>query len=161
METGFREHFIGGILGAVFISAFIAEMHGFPVPTAAVASLVFIISSLLPDIDSRKSKPRRAFRLAVFLLGILIVVLFYSTFSAISPLLALFLPFLLLALAELSIPGHRGVMHSWSAAFLWGILVFAFLLLLNLSVDDSLLVGVFAALGYLLHLLIDFFGDRI
>ena len=68
---------------------------------------------------------------------------------------------LLLALAELSIPGHRGVMHSWSAAFLWGILVFAFLLLLNLSVDDSLLVGVFAALGYLLHLLIDFFGDRI
>ena len=51
METGFREHFIGGILGAVFISAFIAEMHGFPVPTAAVASLVFIISSLLPDIE--------------------------------------------------------------------------------------------------------------
>jgi len=160
METGFREHLLGGILGAIFIAAYVSEMQGFSLPTTAALSAIFLFSSLLPDIDSKKSKPRRVLRLAVFLFGALIAVLFYSSFTAISPLLALFVPFLLIAAAELTIPPHRGFLHSWSAAFLWGILAFAFFVILNISIGDSLLAGAFAAFGYLLHLLIDFFGDR-
>jgi inner membrane protein len=163
LKTGFREHLLASL--AVAIAAVLA------LPTTApfLASLtLFILSSLLPDIDHPKSIPRKAFKHAVFW-----PVLFASFIIAQSTIacegipclilyavVALIASRLFLLAIELLIPKHRGKIHSKIAGLVLG----AFVLAVSYPFAGpvlSLSFGLFSFLGYSFHLLVDFIGDRL
>ena len=158
MKTGFREHLAGGALLSLAFAYFLLSEYGYALFEAALASLIFLASSLLPDIDSPVSKPRRYARILVLGAGLVVVLYFYSLLA--SPI-AFALPFLALMLVEQLVPGHRGFLHSPTAAVLWGSAVGVGVVWSGSGSDYALLFGSAAALGYATHLLIDFFGDRL
>jgi len=153
METGFKEHFTWGLLLGIAFAYLLYSYFSYPIQSIFAPSLLFLISSLLPDIDSPSSKPRRYFRLFVFASFVAIALLYYSTLASIHFIFPFVFPFIGFAAVEFSIPGHRGFLHSPAAAILWGLFIFLFL--------RSPLAGIAAAFGYSTHLLVDYAGDRI
>jgi len=144
---GFRAHLIiAALVGAVICVAL--YYLGSSPSSLFLPFTVFALSSLVPDVDSPTSKPRHAVRLLI--LGVLISITFliYPTLASVS----VFLPFIFLIgfflVLDQLIPPHRGVFHSIIAVIFWGIILFA--------ATGNAIIGVFAAAGYGLHLLIDF-----
>ena len=132
---------------------FLNAQAGFALDSLAIPAALFVLSALLPDIDSPSSKPRRYFRAAE--IGALAAVsfFFYANLASIHPLAPFALPLVGFFALERAIPGHRGVLHSPFAATAWGGLAFL--------ASASALLGAAAGAGYFAHLAIDFAGDRI
>ncbi len=162
MKTGFREHLFASLLAAL---AFFLVFPNFELLPASLS--LFVLSSLLPDIDHPKSIPRKIVRTIFFTLAFFSVLFFAllylktdQAFIVVIPLIALLPAFLLTHLFEASIPKHRREMHSPLTGFLFGLLVFL-TCSLSLSFYVSLAFGASVAGGYIFHILVDFVGDRI
>ncbi len=164
MKTGFREHLLASLLVAVPAVFFIK-----PIELALAACLFFVASSLLPDVDHPKSIPRKLMRGLVFLL------IFFSTILALSflfpqkdpfaaflflPATALLASLVITFIIEISIPKHRGKIHSAGAGLFLGLLVFVLSAVL-VPVPTALLLASAVFLGYTLHIAVDFVGDRL
>jgi hypothetical protein len=169
MKTGFGEHILAGLVSLVIL--ILLGFGKLSMNVLIIASFVFIIGSVLPDLDSPFSKPRRIFRKVILAIMILLIFVFYDgivsicnstikSYCAYSPLFAALTPLLVLVILDALIPRHRGFLHSFSAAVVYG--VFVLLILINKpSLSDSLIISLFGAIGYTVHILVDFFGDRL
>ena len=165
MKTGFREHIGASIL---FMLATAIMLNRISDQVFLLASFIFIISSIMPDIDHPKSIPRKIARAMFFVLVLSASIIFLLMLAKpepvetllIIPSLALLTAFLFTFLFESAIPGHREELHSKSTALLFGLGVFL-ICLTRLNLTDSALYGAFSAAGYLFHIFVDFIGDRI
>jgi membrane-bound metal-dependent hydrolase YbcI (DUF457 family) len=167
VQTGFREH----ILAGAFI--FVVVLLMFPMPVGVgllLAGAFFIAGSVMPDLDSHSSKPRRFARILALVLVISALFFAYPLLSggcsAVAGSACVYIPVVLAFLAvgvvyvlDLLVPKHRGFMHSFSAALVYGAGVF--LLMLYAGVGGSLILGAWAFCGYVSHILVDFVGDAI
>jgi hypothetical protein len=132
----------------------------------------FILGTLMPDLDSPASKPRKFMRKAVSFIAPVLLLLIYPQLSAecssvagssacvYLPVLSILLVFAAVYFLDFLIPRHRGFLHSFSAAFLYG----AAVCLLSLYAGggaSSLRIGAWAFGGYLSHLAVDFIGDAV
>ena len=164
MKTGFKEHIGAAVL---FVIVVIVSLNRLSDQVLLLASFIFVVSSLIPDIDHPKSIPRKIARALFFVLvlcaSIVILLLFAKPEPVatllITPSLALLIAFLLTFLFESTIPGHREELHSKWTAWLFGLGVFL-ICLTGLNLYDSALFGISTATGYLFHILVDFVGDR-
>ncbi len=165
MKTGFKEHIGAAVL---FILAIVISLNQLSNQVFLLASFIFVVSSVIPDIDHPKSIPRKIARALFFVLvlcaSIVILLLFAKPEPVatllITPSLALLIAFLLTFLFESTIPGHREELHSKMTALLFGLGVFL-ICLTSLPLYDSALFGIFTAAGYVFHILVDFIGDKI
>jgi membrane-bound metal-dependent hydrolase YbcI (DUF457 family) len=167
MRTGFGEH----LLAAVVIFVILLLLSGIsPSIELPLGGTFFILGALMPDLDSPASKPRKFMSKVIFILALAILLLFYPQLSALCggfaepiceylPLLSILLVFTAVYIANLMIPRHRGFLHSFPAAVLYGVAVC--LLMLFLGIGDPFRIGAWAFGGYLSHLAVDFIGDAI
>ncbi|MEM3031187.1 MAG: metal-dependent hydrolase [Candidatus Micrarchaeia archaeon] len=168
MRTGFREHIVFGFLTLIPFYALAFFSIRPTLNELLLASSVFLIASVFPDIDSPFSFIRRGLRLlfatVLFLLALSLAFYFRNPLARLCPspdpvcflaslAATLILPFILVEIIDHLIPGHRGPLHTLTAAFLFA----AFCLAISLS----FLVGLFAFGGYVAHLLLDFLGPWI
>lgn len=153
METGFREHLVGALMGGAIFCYLLYSQMGYSLPSLPAPFILFAVSALLPDIDSPYSKPRKYFRYLLLAGLALIALAYYASLASIHFLFPFAFPVLGFIAIEASIPGHRGLMHSPSAALAWGAALFLLM--------RSPIAGLAAAFGYATHLLIDHFGDRV
>lgn len=163
MRTGFREHLIASTIILLFF-----VLHS---GAEFLAVMFFLIGAVAPDIDSPVSKPRKFARKLVLVLALFLILLLYPQLSAVCesfmdkyscvylPLLGVLLAFAAVCLLDLIIPKHRGFLHTLSAAVLYGLVVGV--VVHQLGAPDSFRAGVFAFLGYVSHLLVDFVGDAV
>lgn len=166
MKTGFNEHIASSALFAFLILLF---SNGLSNPTLIALLLVFVFGSIVPDVDHPKSTPRKIFRalFVILLLSSISILLIISGGSSqdylIPAVVALATTLLLLFLVERFIPKHRGIVHSKSAAIVFGFVCFCIILVLSFQPDLGMafLFGASASFGYLFHLLVDYMGDRI
>ena len=153
VRTGFIEHLALGALSAAALAYVTNSALALAPEALAVPSAAFAFSSIVPDVDSASSRPRRYFRAGAASALAVISLFFYAQLSSIHPLAPFAFPPLAFFAIELFIPRHRGILHSPSAALAWGALA--------LLLSGSFLVSSFAACGYLCHLATDYFGDRV
>jgi inner membrane protein len=167
VRTGFREH----ILAGAFL--FIAVLALLPMPVGVellLAGALFIAGGVMPDLDSSSSKPRRFARFLALVAVISVLFFAYPLLSegcnAVAGSACIYMPLALAFLAvgavyalDSLVPKHRGVMHCFSAALVYGAGVF--LLTLYIGVGSSFILGAWAFGGYLSHILVDFMGDAI
>lgn len=147
-------HYRYHVLGALF--AFFVLFVGFRavdlILTPAVwffSLLVCLFSSLIPDIDSKKSKIYRiTMDLIVIIIAILIIIFMFDNFS----LMLWLLLFWFLISGVLHLPfKHRGFIHS-----IWVGIFYAFVIgLISLILLETFVPGFFAFLGYFSHLVLD------
>lgn len=167
MRTGFGEHLlVGAVLFAVL--ALLLIPGGMDL---LLAGAFFIVGAVMPDLDSPVSKPRKLMRRVVFVSALVLLLSSYPQLSAACgrfsdessctylPVFAILAVFAAVYLLDLVIPKHRGFLHSFSAAVLYGAAVC--LLMLYLGVGSPLRIGAWAFGGYLSHLLVDAVGDAI
>ena len=167
MRTGFGEHLLVGVILFVILAVLV-------IPAGAellVAGAFFTVGAVMPDLDSPASKPRKFMRRVVFILALIFFLLVYPQLSAICdkfsdksscaylPVFAILVVFAAVYALDLIIPKHRGFLHSFSAAVLYGITVW--LLMHYLGAVSSFRIGAWAFCGYLSHLLVDAVGDAI
>jgi len=166
MKTGFKEHLLFGFLLLIPFYA-LAFTNSSP-NELSLASALFLLASVFPDIDAPFSYVRRGFRVLLatllFLLALALAFYFKNPLARLclppdqaclwaSLALTLILPFLLVTIIDHFIPGHRGMLHSLTAAFLFALFCFA--------ISFSFLAALSAFLGYLAHLLLDLLGSAI
>jgi inner membrane protein len=169
VRTGFAEHILAGVVIFLVLLFLIGVPPGIEMPLGGV---FFILGALMPDLDSPASKSRKFMRKAVFFLALVALLFFYPQLSAecnglaggsaclYLPLLSLLLVFAAVYFLDFMIPRHRGFLHSFSAAFLYGAAVCILLLYTGVGVS-SFIIGAWAFGGYLSHLAVDFTGDAI
>ncbi|NYZ76243.1 metal-dependent hydrolase [Candidatus Micrarchaeota archaeon] len=167
MRTDFGEHLFTGVVIFFLLIFILGVPPGFELP---LCGAFFILGALMPDLDSPSSKPRKFMRKAVFLLALVLLLLFYPQFSAecnrlaggstcvYLPVLSILLVFAAVYFLDFIIPRHRGFLHGFSAAFLYGAAVCLLLLYTGAGVS-SFIIGAWAFGGYLSHLAVDFVGD--
>jgi len=172
MKTGFYAHLIMGLLSlAILILAGLSQFLS--VDILLFASSAFIIGSVLPDVDSPLSIPRKIVRSIIFITVIALIFIFYNrivsacqsiiknAYCSYTPLFAVFAPFLVLTVLDVMFPKHRGFLHSFSAAMLYGIVILFILGNFNFGLVNSLIISLFGGIGYIIHILVDFFGDKL
>lgn len=170
MRTGFGEH----LLAAVVIFVILVFLWGASASIELLLGAVFfILGALMPDLDSPVSKPRRFMRKVILILALALLLLSYQQLSSLCnefagesicvylPLLSILLVFIVVYIADLMVPKHRGFLHSLSAALLYGVFAWLLMLFFRVGVDSSLRIGAWAFGGYLSHLLVDAVGDAI
>jgi inner membrane protein len=167
VQTGFREHILAGAFILVVV------LVRFPMPMGVgllLAGALFIAGSVMPDLDSRSSKPRKFARVLALVLVIAALFFAYPLISggcsAVAGNACIYMPLALAFLAvgavyvlDLLVPKHRGFMHSFTAALVYGAGVF--LLMLYTGMGGGLIMAIWAFGGYLSHILVDFIGDAI
>jgi membrane-bound metal-dependent hydrolase YbcI (DUF457 family) len=151
MKTGFHEHLLAGA-ACTAIASVVAARAGMPAGSLAFPAALMLASSLLPDVDSPSSKPRRWARAAVLAAAAGIALLMYAPLSRVHYALPLLLPPALFLAFEFAVPRHRGLLHSPLAGIAWGGLAW---------LCFGWPAGAFAAAGYLCHLAADFACDRV
>lgn len=169
MRTGFSEHLLAGVAVFVILLFLLGIPPGIELP---LAGTFFILGAVMPDLDSPVSKPRKFMRKVVFFLALVFLLLFYPQLSAVCdraagesfcvyfPILSIFVVFAAVYLLDSIIPKHRGFLHSFSAALLYGTV--ACLLMLSAGRGmSSFRIGAWGFGGYLSHLVVDAVGDAI
>ena len=178
MKTGFKEHLITGLFALAFLILLIMILAPKPFALMLAASFAFLLGSILPDIDAPFSIVRRAMTALLFILLLFAALAFMFIFfiplsllcvvfaglgaascAGVLLLLALAVPVLSIVLLNMIIPGHRGVLHGFLAAFLYGaflsIIAFAF----RLPISDNLFIACAGMLGYVVHIFTDLLGS--
>ncbi|MFH1285159.1 MAG: metal-dependent hydrolase [Candidatus Micrarchaeota archaeon] len=175
MKTGFSEHLTLGFvvcLALVLISVVYSPQ---PIHILAAACALFILGSVLPDIDSPVSVVRKFAKRILFIVLVILCLasafLFQTQLLSVctnyisanectfaSLLLAFLFPLLAVSILDILIPFHRGPLHSLLAAPIYGLLCYAALNFAALSAGDALFIALFAGSGYMLHILFDMIG---
>lgn len=167
MRTGFREHILAGALLFIVLLAWLPMPMGLEL---LLAGALFITGGVMPDLDSPSSKPRRFARTLALIVVVALLLSEYPWLSggcgAVAGSACVYMPLALAVFAvgavyllDSLVPKHRGVMHSFSAALIYGVGVF--LLMSYIGAVSSFILGVWAFEGYLSHILVDFIGDAI
>lgn len=145
--------FIGSIFFLLFyIFLLLVERQGLlkithenPIPIFSAGACVALYGSVLPDIDTVKSK---IFIATILSFSLLCIYGFYTNSTYITRLSLLLI---LLVIAFLLL-GHRKITHKWTATFLYSIITgFAFV---------NLYIGLFGFVGYGSHLITDKISTR-
>ncbi len=111
--------------------------------------LACVFSSLIPDIDSKKSKIYRLTMDAIVVLGAILIV-FYMFESLQAMLWVLLFWFLLSGVLHMPFR-HRGLIHS-----MWAASIYSFVIgMLAAFATGSFMPGIFAFLGFFSHLALD------
>ena len=167
-----------------------------PTTTLLLSGFVLILGSVLPDVDHPFSKIRKSFRYVLFIFVFLSFIFLLNqgiletknsngtnsdSNSINSALFALFRllisvigSFIIVFLIDSLIPGHRGIIHGFSFAFIFGILsfslsIFISLVLLGMNIQsieskistfDHLMVGFCGFCGYISHIISDILGFK-
>jgi len=164
-KTGFKEHFAASVF---FAAMFLLAFGAYSDKTLVLASIVFIFSSLIPDIDHPKSIPRRIARALFFILSLSSILFFLLLYFGAEPIVTFILApaagllaaSLLTGLFDFLLPKHRQEFHSiWAGGF-FGLAVLAISAIL-LPFQDAVVFGLASGSGYAFHIMVDFFGDRI
>jgi len=142
--ASFLTHLIIGVL-VVAIAVFF--FHGNP---TVDQMLLFLLGSVIPDIDHPLAIIRRVMFAALFIGGVAAIIFFCYSYgcSALEFFGALFMFLLLFVILEKIIPGHRGVIHGLIGTILFGLTLFI--------ITKSVSLASFGFGGYLLHIAIDF-----
>jgi len=159
--ASFASHLYGG---AVISSAAAITVYSLGWAGPEQTQMLFFVGvagSLLPDIDSHRSKP---IRIVFSLLGTFVAFLASLSLVGRFPVVELALiwagAFLLVRYGLLEmfarLTVHRGIWHSWLGAVFAGLSVTNLShYLAELSASDSWLAGLFVFIGYLTHLCLD------
>jgi membrane-bound metal-dependent hydrolase YbcI (DUF457 family) len=155
----FKQHLTCAIIGGAACGTGGMYLYNISYEDAAASALLCIFGGILPDIDCPVSKPAdfivRIFSVLgpVFLLQIL-----PNTYLTPSKILIIAIAGYLLALYGIRelikrFTVHRGIIHSIPAAIIWGAI--AFLAYRNSSRTMQNIAASSAAIGYMIHLIID------
>lgn len=153
------------LMGAAAVSGLAATalvMTGMFPHQAVIGYFVLgVIGGLLPDLDSPTSIPIRiAFAVLAVVAGFLVVFTFGGRYSLVELAILWFGCFLFIRYGLFNLFGritvHRGLIHSIPAGIGCGLIatLIAFNAF-NASVTHSWLCGIFVALGFFVHLLLD------
>jgi len=146
-------HLIFGLLLAILIIGFFYFIQ-FEISVEVLVSLLIVtmFTTLLPDIDLRKSKIRD-FVSVISAVSISFVFLFFKSDEWYLSIIY----FLVLYLFFKNIPTkHRGIMHTFKFSFLISlILAIIFYFVFNLDFQNSLMWFLIIFFSYSLHLVLD------
>ncbi len=132
--------FVGLLVGAA--AAFLLAAS----PTPTLVALV-VLGSILPDIDLYHSKASKVIHFVAFVGGAFVFQPLFSGYGLVSWLVAGIIS--LAALLVLLIPlrlKHRGITHSWGAAFIFGVAA---------ALAAGITGGLISLLAYASHLIVD------
>ncbi len=144
----YRWHLLAGLF-SFFILFFLFRTAGLVLPIAVwvFSLLVCLFSSLVPDIDTKKSKINRIIMDSVVAIVAVLIIVSTENFSA---MLWLLLFWFLLSVLGLPLK-HRGFVHTiWTAALYGFVIGF-----IAQTALQSFIPGFFAFLGYFSHLALD------
>ncbi|ANQ54270.1 hypothetical protein BG95_07565 [Thermosipho sp. 1063] len=129
----------------------------------AFGFFLFVLSSDMPDIDHNHSFLHKFIRLLV----ISFVIYFEFTKKIIISFfdlnVGLYLRFLIAFLTglffgilfEIIIPKHRGPLHTFWAALIYGGIMFSGAYYLGFKTENSAFLGIISTIGYLVHIIMD------
>lgn len=136
------------------------------------SSAFFILGSVMPDIDSRKSIPHRHFKRVYYVLSLVFcfalgyfLLSYFDVMSEIYMWLIMILGAVIMsyAIVELSVRKlkHRGFLHSPLMALIYGTVIFLVIYVLNFGIVISFVIGFFAMYGWYFHRIVDKTGDSL
>ncbi|VVC03129.1 LexA-binding, inner membrane-associated putative hydrolase [Candidatus Burarchaeum australiense] len=181
MQTGFKEHLATGLVAVIILLLLSFVFFPRPAPVLAAAVVVFMLGTLLPDVDAPFSIIRRTVNAVLFLLlflaSLALIFMYHEhllefctqatgadtmlcTFGIL--FLAVAVPAAAVAVLDFLIPFHRGIMHGFLAAFIYGVFISALLFVLasgSLSHANNIFIALAGMLGYVLHIVVDIIGD--
>lgn len=144
----YRWHLLAGLF-SFFVLFLLFRAAGLALPAVVwiFSLLVCLFSSLIPDIDTKKSKIYRIIMDSVILIVAVLIIVSTENFST---MLWLLLFWFLLSLIGLPLK-HRGFVHTIWIAAVYG---FAIGFIAQIALQ-SFIPGFFAFLGYFSHLALD------
>ena len=151
------------IATATSIGAALIPVNAHLIATADIPWLIFLgcLGGLLPDIDANNSRPVRLLFNVLALMGVASVLQVFKNTYEPYPLLLLvagtylFIRYVVFGLFN-RLTVHRGVFHSVLAAVFFALLMTCISYhFLHWDVLNAWLNGVFIALGFIVHLLLD------
>jgi len=159
--ANFNTHFVVGAGASSFVSGTLLAMGSISSTEALMAFAFGTVGSLLPDIDSNRSKAiELAFTLFAMLSTVLMIFVQVNRYSLIEMFIMAILLFALLrfgmieVLRKISI--HRGMFHSIPAGIIWGL--GTVILVKHIFYIDNFIAwiyGIMVTFGYLVHLTLD------
>ncbi|HHL19455.1 MAG TPA: hypothetical protein ENJ33_06945 [Thiothrix sp.] len=166
-SSGIKEHSQTGIAYAVVVFGYVFYMKGY-LPAAVIVATAAFIGSVIPDIDSHRSAPRKFMLYSLMVIGAWVGYLStdflqlqqdYFHITRPNPFYSAIIGFCLGYVTQLiagSLLVHRGVTHSVMGAILLG-LIMASLFSFVINMADELLIAVFLATmgGVFVHQLTD------
>jgi len=153
--SGIKEHSQTGIAYAVIVFGYIFYTKGY-LPAALIVAVTAYIGSVMPDIDSHRSAPRKFMLYSLIVIGIWVgyfstgllhVQQDYFYITQPTPLYSALMGFCLGYVTQLiagSLLVHRGVTHSVMGAIFLG-LIMASLFSLVINMEEELLIAIFLA----------------
>ncbi len=152
--SGFKEHSQTGLVYAAIVFGYIAFTSKY-LSIATVVALAGLIGSLIPDIDSHRSKPRKTLLYFLMIVGTLIgyfspgFIQFQQDYLHFipkpNPLYSALMGFLFGYIVQLvadSLLVHRGVTHSVMGAILQGLIITS-LITLVINMPNEWIVATF------------------
>jgi membrane-bound metal-dependent hydrolase YbcI (DUF457 family) len=153
--SGIKEHSQIGVAYAVVVFGYVFYMRGY-LPAAVIVATAAFIGSVIPDIDSHRSAPRKFMLYSLMVVGVWVGYLStgflqlqqdYFHIAQPNPLYSAIIGFCLGYVTQLiagSLLVHRGVTHSVMGAIFLG-LIMASLFSFVIEMADELLIAIFLA----------------
>ncbi len=159
-----KTHVFSGVIGAVTLSLILASTLSLNFlsldfwKTQILSTLFFILGSDLPDIDHDNSLIRRYVIASSTLICFPLTYLYtghldfnFTQRTATSIIASLIV--LLLGWTSKFFTKHRGHFHSVTAAIIYGSIIY--IASLRITTKYAYLTGIYAFIGYILHLILD------
>lgn len=153
--SGIKEHSQTGIAYAIMVFGYVFYTQKY-LPAALLVTMAAFIGSIIPDIDSHRSAPRKFMLYSLMVIGVWVgyfstgllqVQQEYLHIAEPNPLYSAIIGFCLGYVTQLvagSLLVHRGVTHSVMGAILLGLIVAA-LFSFVIKMEDELLIAIFLA----------------
>ncbi len=159
--ANFNTHFIVGAGASSILSGTLLAMGAISSTEALMAFAFGTVGSLLPDIDSNKSKAiELAFTLFAMLSTVLMIFVQVKHYSLIEMFIMAGFLFVVLRYGVIEIfrraSIHRGMLHSIPAGVIWGL--GTVILVKHIFYIDNFIAwiyGIMVTFGYLVHLILD------
>jgi hypothetical protein len=159
--ANFNTHFVVGAGASSFVSGTLLAMGSITSTEALMAFAFGTVGSLLPDIDSSRSKAiELAFTLFAMLSTVLMIFVQVNRYSLIEMFIMAIFLFALLRFGVIElfrrVSIHRGMFHSIPAAIIWGL--GTVILVKHIFYIDNFIAwiyGFMVTFGYLVHLILD------
>lgn len=155
-----QTHLIAGTLIALAFGLLMKYAFGFSGTVLLLGGILLIVASEFPDVDHDKSLPRKIMRGMVPGLVIFAIIYAYLTRHLWTSPLWMQIVLIIAAVAfigiyEKFIPKHRGALHKFPGMAVMVAIVVLLGVVLKMSVFEIVVLGVFAAIGFSVHILMD------
>jgi hypothetical protein len=155
-----QAHLIAGTLVAIAVALLLRYAFGFGGVVLLLGAFLLIIASEFPDVDHEKSLPRKIMRGLVP--GLVIFATIYAylnwhmwTAAIYLQLLIFAVPIAFILIYEKFIPKHRGALHKYPGMIVMIAIVVILGVMLKMGFMEMLVLSVFAAIGFGVHILAD------